>query len=330
MMRSIAMSKKALVTGITGQDGAYLAQHLLNEGYEVFGAQRRNTGLAHWRLDRLGITNDIEFVDFELNEMTNIFRVLEKTAPDEIYNLAAQSFVHLSFEQPLYTSDCDYMGPTRILEAMRTLYMEDDVRFYQAGTSEMFGKVQEIPQSETTPFYPRSPYGVAKLGAYWMTVNYRESYDMFACNGILFNHESPLRGEEFVTRKLVRNLVKVKNGDLEYVEMGNMDAKRDWGHAKDYVEGMYLMMQQDKPDDYVLSMEETHTVREFAQIVCNHLNLNIDDVIKINPKYLRPAEVELLMGDSTKARVDLKWSPKYTLDTLIEEMVTEELKYYGS
>jgi len=324
------MSKKALVTGITGQDGAYLAQHLLNEGYEVFGAQRRNTGLAHWRLDRLGITNDIEFVDFELNEMTNIFRVLEKTAPDEIYNLAAQSFVHLSFEQPLYTSDCDYMGPTRILEAMRTLYMEDDVRFYQAGTSEMFGKVQEIPQSETTPFYPRSPYGVAKLGAYWMTVNYRESYDMFACNGILFNHESPLRGEEFVTRKLVRNLVKVKNGDLEYVEMGNMDAKRDWGHAKDYVEGMYLMMQQDKPDDYVLSMEETHTVREFAQIVCNHLNLNIDDVIKINPKYLRPAEVELLMGDSTKARVDLKWSPKYTLDTLIEEMVTEELKYYGS
>jgi GDPmannose 4,6-dehydratase len=324
------MSKKALVTGITGQDGAYLAQHLLNEGYEVFGAQRRNTGLAHWRLDRLGITNDIEFVDFELNEMTNIFRVLEKTAPDEIYNLAAQSFVHLSFEQPLYTSDCDYMGPTRILEAMRTLYMEDDVRFYQAGTSEMFGKVREIPQSETTPFYPRSPYGVAKLGAYWMTVNYRESYDMFACNGILFNHESPLRGEEFVTRKLVRNLVKVKNGDLEYVEMGNMDAKRDWGHAKDYVEGMYLMMQQDKPDDYVLSMEETHTVREFAQIVCNHLNLNIDDVIKINPKYLRPAEVELLMGDSAKARVDLNWSPKYTLDTLIEEMVTEELKYYGS
>ncbi len=324
------MSKKALVTGITGQDGAYLAQHLLNEGYEVFGAQRRNTGLAHWRLDRLGITNDIEFVDFELNEMTNILRVLDKTAPDEIYNLAAQSFVHLSFEQPLYTSDCDYMGPTRILEAMRTLYMEDDVKFYQAGTSEMFGKVQEIPQSETTPFYPRSPYGVAKLGAYWMTVNYRESYDMFACNGILFNHESPLRGEEFVTRKLVRNLVKVKNGDLEYVEMGNMDAKRDWGHAKDYVEGMYLMMQQDEPDDYVLSMEETHTVREFAQIVCNHLNLNIDDVIKINPKYLRPAEVELLMGDSAKARVDLKWSPKYTLDTLIEEMVTEELKYYGS
>lgn len=194
----------------------------------------------------------------------------------------------------------------------------------------MFGSVREIPQSETTPFYPRSPYGVAKLAAYWMTVNYRESYDMFACNGILFNHESPLRGVEFVTRKLVHNLVKVKNGDLDYVEMGNMDAKRDWGHAKDYVEGMYLMMQQDTPSDYVLSMEQTHTVQEFAQIVCNHLYLDINEVIKINPKFIRPAEVDLLLGDSNKARVDLEWSPKYTLDTLIEEMVTEELKYYGS
>ena len=262
--------------------------------------------------------------------MSNIQRVLDKTAPDEIYNLAAQSFVHLSFEQPIYTSDCNYMGPSRILEAMRSLHMEDDVRFYQAGTSEMFGSVQDIPQSETTPFYPRSPYGVAKLAAYWMTVIYRESYDMFACNGILFNHESPLRGVEFVTRKLVHNLVKVKNGDLDHVEMGNMDAKRDWGHAKDYVEGMYLMMQQDKADDYVLSMEQTHTVQEFAQIVCNHLYLDINKVIKINPKFIRPAEVDLLLGDSNKARVDLEWSPKYTLDTLIEEMVTEELKYYGS
>jgi GDPmannose 4,6-dehydratase len=324
------MSKTALVTGITGQDGAYLAQLLLDNGYKVYGAQRRNTGLSHWRLDRLGITDDVEFVDFELNEMSNIQRVLDKTAPDEIYNLAAQSFVHLSFEQPIYTSDCNYMGPSRILEAMRTLHMEDDTKFYQAGTSEMFGKVQDVPQSETTPFYPRSPYGVAKLAAYWMTVNYRESYDMFACNGILFNHESPLRGEEFVTRKLVRNLVAVKNGDKEFVEMGNMDAKRDWGHAKDYVEGMYLMMQQDKADDYVLSMEETHTVREFAQIVCNHLHLNIDDVIKINPKFIRPAEVDLLMGDSFKARVDLEWNPKYTLDTMIEEMITEEQKYYGN
>ena len=322
--------KKALVTGITGQDGAYLAQLLLEHGYEVYGAQRRNTGISHWRLDRLGITDDIQFVDFELNELSNIVRVLDTVAPDEIYNLAAQSFVHLSFEQPIYTSDCNFMGPSRILEAMRTLYMEDDVKFYQAGTSEMFGKVQDIPQSETTPFYPRSPYGVAKLAAYWMTVNYRESYDMFACNGILFNHESPLRGKEFVTRKLVHNLVKVKNGDQDYVEMGNMDAKRDWGHAKDYVEGMFLMMQQDQPGDYVLSMEETHTVREFAQIVCNHLNLDIDKVIKINPKFIRPAEVDLLMGDSYKARVDLEWSPKYTLDTLIEEMVTEELKYYGN
>jgi GDPmannose 4,6-dehydratase len=320
---------KALVTGITGQDGAYLAKLLLEKGYDVVGAQRRNTGLSHWRLDRLGITDDIEFVDFELNEMTNILRVLDSVAPDEVYNLAAQSFVHLSFEQPIYTSDCDYMGPSRILEAMRMLYMEDDVRFYQAGSSEMFGKVQEVPQNENTPFYPRSPYGVAKLGAYWMTVNYRESYDMFACNGILFNHESPLRGEEFVTRKLVRNLVKVKNGDLPFVEMGNMDARRDWGHAADYVEAMWLMMQQDKADDYVVAMEEAHTVQQFAEIVCNKLNLNYNDVIRINPKFLRPAEVDLLMGDAMKARVDLQWSPKYTFDTLIEEMVTEELKYYG-
>jgi GDPmannose 4,6-dehydratase len=320
---------KALVTGITGQDGAYLAKLLLEKGYDVVGAQRRNTGISHWRLDRLGITDDIEFVDFELNEMTNILRVLDSVAPDEVYNLAAQSFVHLSFEQPIYTSDCDYMGPSRILEAMRTLYMEEDVRFYQAGSSEMFGKVQEVPQNENTPFYPRSPYGVAKLGAYWMTVNYRESYDMFACNGILFNHESPLRGEEFVTRKLVRNLVKVKNGDLPFVEMGNMDARRDWGHAADYVEAMWLMMQQDKADDYVVAMEEAHTVQQFAEIVCNKLDLNYNDVIRINPKFLRPAEVDLLMGDAMKARVDLQWSPKYTFDTLIEEMVTEELKYYG-
>jgi len=320
------MSKNALVTGITGQDGAYLAKLLLDKGYKVYGAQRRNTGLQHWRLDRLGITNEIEFVDFELNEFSNITHVLHQTKPDEIYNLAAQSFVHLSFDQPTYTSDTNYMGPSRLLEAIRMVC--PTAKFYQAGTSEMFGKVQQIPQSETTPFYPRSPYGVAKLGAYWMTVNYRESYDMFACNGILFNHESPLRGKEFVTRKLVHNLVKVKNGDLEYVEMGNMDAKRDWGHAADYVEGMYLMMQQDKPDDYVLSMEDTHTVREFAQIVCNHLYLDIDEVIKINPKYLRPAEVDLLMGDSAKARIELGWKPKYTLDSMIDEMVTEELKYY--
>lgn len=320
--------KRALVTGITGQDGAYLAKLLLDKGYKVYGAQRRNTGLQHWRLDRLGITDEVEFVDFELNEFSNIVRVLEQTAPDEVYNLAAQSFVHLSFEQPTYTSDTNYMGPSRLLEAIRMVCPE--AKFYQAGTSEMFGKVREIPQSEGTPFYPRSPYGVAKLGAYWMTINYRESYDMFACNGILFNHESPLRGKEFVTRKLVHNLVKVKKGDLDYVEMGNMDAKRDWGHAADYVEGMYLMMQQVIADDFVLSMEETHTVEQFARTVCNALELNYDDVIKINPKFFRPAEVDLLMGSSTKARVDLKWRPKYTFETLIEEMVTEELKYYGN
>ena len=324
------MAKKALVTGVTGQDGAYLSKLLLEKGYDVYGAQRRNTGVSHWRLDRLGITNDIRFVDFELNEFSNIHRVLDNVSPDEIYNLAAQSFVHLSFEQPLYTSDCDYMGPSRILEAMRTLYMEDDVKFYQAASSEMFGKVQEVPQSETTPFYPRSPYGVAKLAAYWMTVNYRESYNMFACNGILFNHESPLRGKEFVTRKLVHNLVKVKNGDQEYVEMGNMDAKRDWGHAADYTNAMYLMMQMDKASDYVIAMEETHTVEQFARVVCNKLDLVYEDVIKINSKFLRPAEVDLLIGDAMKARVDLQWTPKYTFESLIEEMVTEELQYYGN
>ena len=322
-------NKTALVTGITGQDGAYLAQLLLEQGYKVYGAQRRNTGLQHWRLDRLGITNDIEFVGLELNEMTNIFRVLDTIQPDEIYNLAAQSFVHLSFEQPIYSSDVDFLGPARILEALRYIGLED-TRFYQAGTSEMFGKVREVPQKETTPFYPRSPYGVAKLAAYWMTVNYRESYNMFACNGLLFNHESPLRGKEFVTRKLIHNLVRVKKGDQQFVEMGNMDAKRDWGHAKDYVNAMYLMMQQDKPDDFVISTGKTYTVEYFARKVCEMLDLNYDKVIQFNSKFLRPAEVDLLVGDSTKARVELNWQPEYTLDSLIEEMVTEEIKYYGN
>ena len=319
------MSKTALVTGITGQDGAYLAELLLERGYKVYGAQRRNTGVQHWRLDRLGITHDIEFIDFELNENTNINRVIDKTSPDEIYNLGAQSFVHLSFEQPLYTSDTNFFGPARILEAIR----DSDVKFYQAGTSEMFGKVRDVPQCETTPFYPRSPYGVAKLAAYWMTVNYRESYNMFACNGLLFNHESPLRGKEFVTRKLVYNLVKIFRGDQEFVEMGNMDAQRDWGHAKDYVRAMYLMMQQEAPNDYVIATGETNSIETFARTVCNKLDLKYEDVIKINPKFYRPAEVDLLIGDPMKAKLDLNWEPSYTLDTLIEEMVEEELKYYG-
>jgi len=324
------MAKTALVTGITGQDGAYLSQLLLEKGYQVYGAQRRNTGLQHWRLDRLGITDDIKFVDFELNEQSNIVKVLDNVQPDEIYNLAAQSFVHLSFEQPLYTSDTNFNGVTRILDAIFSLYMQEDVRFYQAGTSEMFGKVQQVPQAETTPFYPRSPYGVAKLAAYWMTVNYRESYNLFACNGILFNHESPLRGKEFVTRKLVHNLVKVSKGDLEYVEVGNMSARRDWGHAKDYVKAMYLMMQQDKPDDYVIATGIDYTIEQFARMVCDNLQLTYEDVVKVNPKFFRPAEVELLVGDPTKAKVDLNWKPEYNLDSLINEMIQEEIKYYGN
>ena len=319
------MSKTALVTGITGQDGAYLAELLLERGYKVYGAQRRNTGIQHWRTDRLGITSDIEFVDFELNEISNIQRVIEDTTPDEIYNLAAQSFVKLSFDQPLYTSDTNFFGPARILECIK----DTDIKFYQAGTSEMYGMVQELPQNESTPFYPRSPYGVAKLAAYWMVKNYRESYYTFGCNGILFNHESPLRGKEFVTRKLVHNLVKVHKKDLNHVEVGNMSAQRDWGHAKDYVRAMYLMMQQENADDYVIATGETNTIETFARTVCQYLDLKYEDVIKINYKFFRPAEVDLLVGDATKAKLDLNWEPSYTLKTLIEEMIEEELKYYA-
>jgi len=327
--------KKALITGITGQDGSYLAEILLENGYEVHGIIRRSSSFNTERIDHLysdphTANTNLHLHYGDLADSTQMVKLLYDLQPDEIYNLGAQSHVKVSFETPEYTGMVDGLGTLRVLEAVRLLGLEHKTRIYQASTSEMFGKVREIPQKETTPFHPRSPYGCAKVYAYWTTKNYREAYGMYACSGILFNHESPLRGKEFVTRKLVHNLVKVKNGDQDYVEMGNMDAKRDWGHAKDYVEGMFLMMQQDQPGDYVLSMEETHTVREFAQIVCNHLDLDIDKVIKINPEFIRPAEVDLLMGDSFKARVDLEWSPKYTLDTLIEEMVTEELKYYGN
>ena len=314
--------KTALITGITGQDGAYLAKLLLEQGYKVYGALRRNTGIQHWRTDFLGITDDIEYIDFDLGEFSNIKRVVEKLSPDEIYNLAAQSFVQLSFEQPIYTNDVNFVGVSRLLECLRG----EGIKFYQAGTSEMFGKVQAVPQSETTDFYPRSPYGVSKLAAFWMTKNYREAFGMFNCNGILFNHESPLRGEEFVTRKVIKGLAEVSLGKRDYIELGNLDAKRDWGHAEDYVRGMWLMMQNDLADDYVLATGETYSIEAFVVKVCSKLNLVREDVIKLNELFIRPSEVDLLVGDSSKARTNLGWTPKYDLDSLIDEMIECELK----
>jgi GDPmannose 4,6-dehydratase len=309
--------KTALITGINGQDGAYLAELLLENGYNVVGAERRNTGLSHWRTDQLGITQEIEYVDFELLEPSNIQKVMLKVRPDEIYNLAAQSFVGLSFEQPTYTCDVNFMGVCRILEGM-----DQDAKLYQASTSEMFGSTCP-PQNESSPFYPRSPYGVAKLAAYWMCVNYREAYDYFICNGFLFNHESPLRGEEFVTRKVVKHLTEVKQGKRDYVELGNLDAKRDWGHAKDYVKAMHLIMQEDKPDDYVVATGETHTVREFVSLVCDKLDLEFEKVVKYDKGLERPTEVDALMGDPAKIK-SLGWVPMFDFDSLIDDMINKE------
>lgn len=329
------MGKKALVTGVTGQDGAYISRLLLDKGYEVFGAYRRSASPNMWRLAELGAEKDVKFVPLELLEYTNIARMLDKIQPDEIYNLAAQSFVAMSFEQPLYTSDVDGLGVARFLEAIRDTGV--NAKFYQASTSEMFGKVQQIPQTEKTPFYPRSPYGVAKLYGHWITANYRESYGMFACSGILFNHESPLRGIEFVTRKVTAHLAMIKHGLMDVLELGNMDAKRDWGFAGDYVEGMYLMLQQDKPDDFVLATNETHTVRHMIEIAGQFLGYEIEwqgqaeqevgidrktgkTLVQINPEFYRPAEVELLIGDPAKAKQTLNWSPKVNFTQLVEMM----------
>jgi len=335
--------KKAIVTGVTGQDGAYLTELLLNKGYEVYATYRRISSVNFWRIEELGIDKhkNLHLVEYDLTDQSNSIRMVMDIGPDEIYNLAAQSFVGVSFEQPLATAHITGLGAVHLLEAIRIV--NPKIKFYQASTSEMFGEVQEIPQKESTPFYPRSPYGVAKLYAHWMVINYRESYNIFGCSGILFNHESPLRGKEFVTRKITDSVAKIKLGKLKCMELGNMDAKRDWGFAKDYVEGMYLMMQADKPDTYVLATNRTETVRDFVTMAFKGAGIEVefrgsgeeeeavnkatgDVVVKVNPKFYRPAEVELLIGNPKKAKDELGWEPKCTLEELCAMMVKEDLK----
>jgi len=330
--------KVALITGITGQDGSYLAELLLNKGYEVHGIVRRSSLINTHRIDHIYDQISLHYGD--LTDSTNIVRVIQKVQPDEIYNLAAQSHVKVSFEMPEYTADVDAVGTLRILEAVRLLGMEDRVRIYQASTSELYGLVQETPQSETTPFYPRSPYGVAKLYGYWIVKNYREAYGMHASSGILFNHESPRRGETFVTRKITRGLSRISVGLQNVLELGNLNAKRDWGHARDFVEAMWLMLQQDEPDDYVISTGTQYSVRDFVEEAAPYFGMKIEwmgegldevgfdwntkrPVIRVSPKYFRPAEVETLLGDSTKAREKLGWEPKTSFRQLVEEMCIE-------
>lgn len=331
--------KVALITGITGQDGSYLAELLLEKGYEVHGIIRRSSLINTHRIDHLYQNIKLHYGD--LTDSTNIVRVIQKVQPDEIYNLGAQSHVKVSFEMPEYTADVDAMGTLRILEAVRLLGMEDRVRIYQASTSELYGLVQETPQSETTPFYPRSPYGVAKIYGYWITKNYREAYGMYACTGILFNHESPRRGETFVTRKITRVLKAISEGKQEVLTLGNLNAKRDWGHARDFVEAMWLMLQQDQPDDYVVATGVQYSVREFVEQAAPYFGMSIvwqgkglDEVgidsntglvrVIIDPKYFRPAEVETLLGDASKAKKELGWEPKTSFKQLVEDMCINE------
>ena len=331
--------KVALITGITGQDGSYLAELLLEKGYEVHGIVRRASLINTHRIDH--IYNNIHLHYGDLTDSTNIVRVIQKVQPDEIYNLGAQSHVKVSFEMPEYTADVDGVGTLRVLEAVRLLGMEDRVRIYQASTSELYGLVQETPQSETTPFYPRSPYGVAKLYGYWIVKNYREAYNMYACTGILFNHESPRRGETFVTRKICRGLSRISSGEQEVLYLGNLDAKRDWGHAKDYVRAMWLMIQQDEPEDFVIATGTQYSVREFVEKVAPYFGFDIEwhsngkdeigmdrgtkeTIISVDSKYYRPAEVETLLGDPTKAKEKLGWEPEITFSELIEEMCKNE------
>jgi len=331
--------KVALITGITGQDGSYLAELLLEKGYEVHGIIRRSSSINTSRIDH--IFDKIKLHYGDLTDSTNMVRVIQLVQPDEIYNLGAQSHVKVSFEMPEYTGQTDALGTLRILEAVRLLGLEDKTRIYQASTSEMFGKVREIPQKETTPFHPRSPYGCSKVYAYWITKNYREAYGMYACSGILFNHESPRRGETFVTRKIVRGLKSISEGRQNLLVLGNLDAKRDWGHAKDYVRAMWMMLQQDVPDDYVISTHKQYSVREFVQAAAPYFNMDIswqgsgDDeigidlnsgktVIAVNPKYYRPSEVDTLLGDATKAKNELRWEPEISFDQLVEDMCRNE------
>ena len=338
--------KKALITGITGQDGAYLAELLLKKGYEVHGIKRRTSLINTDRIDHLyqdPHTKDRHFIlhHGDLTDSSSLTRIIQHVQPDEIYNLAAQSHVAVSFEEPEYTANSDALGTLRILEAIRILGLERKTRFYQASTSELYGMVQEIPQKETTPFYPRSPYAVAKLYAYWITINYREAYGMYACNGILFNHESPIRGETFVTRKITRALARIKLGLQDHLYLGNLDAKRDWGHATDYVEMQWLMLQQEHPEDFVIATGIQHSVRDFVNTAARELNMTISwrgegvdevgsiggmSVVKVDPRYFRPTEVETLLGDASKARKKLGWTPKISFEELVAEMVREDLK----
>jgi GDPmannose 4,6-dehydratase len=341
-------NKTALITGITGQDGSYLAELLLDKGYEVHGIKRRSSSFNTSRVDHLYTDPHFNGLPFymhygDMTDSTNLIRIIEETQPDEIYNLAAMSHVQVSFDSPEYTADVDGLGAMRMLEAIRILGMEKKTKFYQASTSELYGKVQETPQKETTPFYPRSPYAVAKLYAYWITINYREAYGIYAANGILFNHESPRRGETFVTRKITRAAVRIAEGVQEKLFLGNMNAKRDWGHTKDFVKGMWLMMQQDEPDDFVLATGETTSVRDFCNMAFGHLGIELEwkgegvdekginkatgkPIIEVDPQYFRPTEVELLLGDPTKAQEKLGWTFEYSVNDLVKEMVDSDME----
>ncbi len=316
------MKKRALITGITGQDGSYLAEFLLSQGYEVIGMVRRTSTVNFERITH--IQPQLTLVTGDLLDEVSLINMLREHRPTEVYNLAAQSFVQTSWPQPVFTGETTALGVTRMLDAVRLV--DPDIRFYQASSSEMFGKVMEVPQSETTPFYPRSPYGVAKVYGHWITVNYRESYNMFACSGILFNHESPRRGLEFVTRKISHGVARIKLGLDHELRLGNLDAQRDWGFAGDYVEAMWLMLQQEKPDDYVIATGETHSVREFCELAFGHVGLNYQDYVVQDERFMRPAEVDLLIGDPTKAHKALDWQPKTTFPTLVQMMVNADLQ----